>query len=135
MTEPNLVSLALGMSHFLQLRRVTYFAPNLEKAKAWYSKVLGTQPYFDEPFYVGFMMNGYELGLDPDSVADGPGGATVFWGVADLATSLDHLLRLGARQHTAVREVGEGVRLATVLDPFDNVIGITDNPNSKVGVP
>ncbi len=37
----------------------------LEKGKAWYAQVLGTQPYFDEPFYVGFSVGGFELGLVP----------------------------------------------------------------------
>jgi len=50
------------MSRFLGLRTVTYFAPDLEKAKQWYSKVLGVEPYFDQPFYVGFNIGGYELG-------------------------------------------------------------------------
>ncbi|MDP3909203.1 MAG: hypothetical protein Q8Q14_02335 [Gemmatimonadales bacterium] len=37
------------------------------------------QPYFDEPFYVGFNVGGYELGLNPDiqGVPPGKGGATV----------------------------------------------------------
>jgi catechol 2,3-dioxygenase-like lactoylglutathione lyase family enzyme len=52
-------------SHFLGLRTVIYHAPDLEKAREWYSSVLGFGPYFDQPFYVGFNVGGYELGLDP----------------------------------------------------------------------
>jgi hypothetical protein len=48
--------------HFLGLRTTIYHAPDLAKAKSWYSKILRFEPYFDQPFYVG----GYELGLDPN---------------------------------------------------------------------
>ena len=51
---------------FLGLRTVVYKVSDLGRAKAWYTKVLGIEPYFDEPFYVGFNVGGYELGLDPD---------------------------------------------------------------------
>lgn len=64
------------------LRTVIYPAPNLAEAKDWYSKVLGQRPYFDQPFYVGFSVGGFELGLVPDAKpsADGPktfGGSTM----------------------------------------------------------
>ncbi len=57
----------------------------LDRAKAWYTDILGFGPYFDEPFYVGFNVGGFELGLVPaeDGTAAGPGGVTVYWGVDD----------------------------------------------------
>ena len=51
---------------FKKLRTVVYHTENLQKAKDWYTLITGLQPYFDEPFYVGFDINGFELGLDPD---------------------------------------------------------------------
>jgi len=36
---------------FLGLRTAAYQVKDLDKAKAWYSNVLGIQPYFDRPFY------------------------------------------------------------------------------------
>ena len=51
---------------FQGLRTVIYHVDDLEKAKAWYGKALKIKPYFDKPFYVGFNVGGYELGLDPD---------------------------------------------------------------------
>ena len=67
---------------FLGLRTASYTAPQLAKAKQWYTQVLGFAPYFDEPFYVGFSVRGYELGLVPD--APGGEGVTVYWGVEDI---------------------------------------------------
>lgn len=67
--------------HFHGLRTVIYHAPDLDQAKAWYSSVLGIAPYFDQPFYVGFNVCGYELALDPDvcSTPGGTAGAVTYW--------------------------------------------------------
>ena len=120
--------------HFQGLRTAIYRAPDLDKAKEWYSRVLGIAPYFDQPFYVGFSVGGYELGLDPDSspTPAGPGGVIVYWGVSDASAALERLLSLGATEHTAVQEVGDRIRVATVLDPFGNVLGIIENPHFKL---
>jgi predicted enzyme related to lactoylglutathione lyase len=120
--------------HFQGLRTVIYAAPDLEKAKAWYSSILGIAPYFDQPFYVGFNVGGYELGLDPDSSSTpgGSGGAIVYWGVADAGAALERLLSLGATARTAVQEVGEGIKVATVSDPFGNIFGVIENPHFKL---
>ena len=125
---------APGQPNFLGLRTAIYHVPDLDKAKAWYSKVLGIEPYFDQPFYVGFNVGGYELGLDPDpsSKSEGPGGVVVYWGVADADDALKRLLSLRATERTAVQDVGEGIRVATVLDPFGNVFGIIENPHFKL---
>lgn len=114
------------------LRTVIYTAPALAEATAWYTKVLGQPPYFEEPFYVGFNVGGYELGLDPKAVATGPGGACVYWGVADADEAYDRLIVLGAHANDAVEEVGGGIRVGTVLDPFGNVLGIIENPHFKL---
>ena len=47
---------------FQGLRTVIYRVPDLAKAKAWYTEAFGVAPYFDEPFYVGFQIGGFELG-------------------------------------------------------------------------
>jgi predicted enzyme related to lactoylglutathione lyase len=115
--------------HFLGLRTVIYHAPELEKAKAWYSEILGVGPYFDQPFYVGFSVGGYELGLDPNSAASAAGGAVAYWGVADAQATFKRLISLGATARSDVQDVGEGIRVATVVDPFGNVFGIIENPH------
>lgn len=114
---------------FLGLRTVIYHAPDLERAKAWYTAVLGIEPYFDEPFYVGFQVGGYELGLDPDvsSVRVGD-NAVAYWGVPEIERALAHLLDQGAEPREAVKDVGGDIRVVTVADPFGNVIGLIENP-------
>ena len=118
---------------FLGLCTAIYHTPDLAKAKAWYSKALGMEPYFDQPFYVGFNVGGYELGLDPDvsSVSPGAGGVVVYWGITNADAALERLLSLGATQHSNVQNVGDRIRVATVLDPFGNVFGLIENPHFK----
>ena len=112
----------------LGLRTVCYPVTDLTQGKAWYSAVLGQPPYFDEPFYVGFSVGGFELGLIPDGVP-GAVGSQVFWGVADAASELARLVSLGGVIHEDTHEVGGGIKVASVLDPFGNLLGIIENPH------
>ncbi|MGI9182211.1 MAG: VOC family protein [Longimicrobiaceae bacterium] len=118
---------------FKGLRTVIYQVDDLGRAKSWYATALGFEPYFDEPFYVGFNVGGFELGLLPaDSGAHrGQGGVFAYWGVEDADAALRRLLELGALEHQGVEEVGGGIRVATVLDPFGNILGIIENPNFR----
>ena len=120
---------------FLGLRSGIYDVPDLVKAKAWYGQVVGVQPYFDQPFYVGFNVGGYELGLVPvPDVAPGRAPAGVaYWGVADAHAAYKRLLDMGATKVEEVQDVGGGILVGTVRDPFGNVLGIIQNPNFKVG--
>lgn len=119
---------------FLGLRTAIYHVSGIEKARDWYSLILGFAPYFDEPFYVGFNVGGYELGLQPaenesNAKAD---GVVAYWGVDDAGSALKRLLEQGATLHEDVQDVGGGIKVATVKDPFGNVFGIIENPNFKL---
>lgn len=119
-----------GVAMFQGLRTVCYSAPDLEKAKRWYSQILGIEPYFDQPFYVGFNVGGFELGLDPDSKPiEGGHNVVVYWGVEDCQAAYDRLLQAGATSHTAPMSVGDGILVATVIDPFGNQLGVIRNPH------
>lgn len=112
----------------LGLRTVVYSVSNIAAGKEWYSKILEKAPYFDEPFYVGFEVGGFELGLIPEgkSSLDGP---LAYWGVADAAAELRRLEGLGAKIVDPAHEVGGGIFVASVADPFGNSFGIIQNPN------
>ena len=124
----------IAQPNFQGLRTVIYHAPDLAKAKAWYAEALGIQPYFDQPFYVGYNVAGYELGLDPDasSTPGGNGGSVAYWGVVSADAAFHRLISLGAKERSGVQEVGEGIRVATVFDPFGNIFGIIENPHFKI---
>lgn len=115
---------------FQGLRTVIYLAPDLARAKAWYAALLGFGPYFDEVFYAGFNVGGFELGLVPDGKV-GPAGAGVvaYWGVPDVAAAVARGVELGGTVQDAAHEVGGGIIVATLLDPFGNAIGLIFNPH------
>lgn len=115
---------------FLGLRTVIYPAPDLAASKAWYTAVLGIEPYFDQPFYVGYQVGGYELALDP--AADSALGAITYWGVADLDAARSALLAAGATARDEVQDVGDGIRVATVLEPAGAVLGMIENPHFQL---
>ncbi len=112
------------------LRTVIYPAPDLDAAKAWWTRLLGFPPYFDEPFYVGYEASGYELGLLPD--ADPAEGALTFWGVDDVAAAVATAVADGATEHAPVTEVGEGIITATVRTPVGAILGLIYNPHFGV---
>src|SRR4030095_668082 len=95
------------------LRTTIYPVSDLASAKSWYSRVLGFDPYFDQPFYVGFNVGGFELGLDPNGApATEGGGPIAYWGVDDAGSALARLLQLGAKPYHQVQDVGSGIRVA-----------------------
>lgn len=106
------------------LRTVVYHVNDLAAATAFYTNVVGAPPYFNEPFYVGFKVGGYELGLLPDKE-----GVCTYWGTSDIVAEHARLLAAGASANDAIADVGEGIKTATVIDPFGNVIGIIENPH------
>ncbi len=118
----------------LGLRTVIYKVPDIAKAKAWYARVFETPPYFDEAFYVGFNIGDYELGLDPDVSGQkpGPGGSVAYWGVKDLALTLAALTAQKIRVRSQLQDVGGGILVASIEDPFGNVIGLIENPHFQL---
>ncbi len=118
---------------FQGLRTVIYHVDDLEKARTWYTTVLGVNPYFDQPFYVGFNVGGFELGLDPDMSGVSKGTNVVaYWGVKDAEASHKRLLELGGKERSKVQDLGGGIRVGTVTDPFGNVLGIIENPHFRI---
>lgn len=117
---------------FLGLRSHIITTADLDAARSWYSEALGIEPYFDEPFYVGFDVGGFELGLLPDQPADYPAGGLAYWGVTDVVAARDRLIAAGATLESDVRDVGENILMAVVADPAGNRIGIIENPHFSI---
>jgi predicted enzyme related to lactoylglutathione lyase len=116
---------------FYGLRTAIYHVRDLDRAKEWYGTVLGIRPYFDEPFYVGFDVGGFELGLQPDEPGSSRAstGVIAYWGVDDAEAAFDRLLELGAIEHGGVQDVGDDIRVASVFDPYGNMFGVIENPH------
>lgn len=107
-----------------KLRTVVYHAADLEAAKQWYIQLTGMEPYFDEPFYVGFDINGCELGIDPDLTGITEGNfSTVYWSVDDIQAAVAKAVSLQATVVSPVTNVGGPIEVAVVKDPFGNHLG------------
>jgi catechol 2,3-dioxygenase-like lactoylglutathione lyase family enzyme len=112
----------------LGLRTLIYPVADLAAAKAWFTEVVGYGPYFDEPFFVGFNVGGYELALLPLEDAAGSTEPLTYWGVPDAEAEVARLVGLGATVGDALAEVGEGIKIGTVVSPWGAVVGIIENP-------
>jgi len=119
---------------------ISLWADDLPAASRWYTELLGIEPYFSSeaagrgPGYVEFRIGDYEheLGIidrrfAPAGLAAGPGRGVVNWHVDDVAATLERMVSLGAKQLEALTERGPGFVTASVVDPFDNVLGIMYN--------
>jgi predicted enzyme related to lactoylglutathione lyase len=115
----------------LGLRTVIYRVDDIDRAKSWYRDAFEIEPYFDQPFYVGFQIGGCELGLDPDLTEGkpGPGGSVAYWGVDAIEPAYHHFVKLGALPIVPIKDVGGGIKVATLADPFGNTIGLIENPH------
>lgn len=121
-------------SPFQGLRTAIYKVSDIAEATQWYTKVLGIEPYFNEPFYVGFNVAGYELGLHPEeeSVTVKQDSVFTYWGVDDVEATHAMLLAAGAVPHELPEDVGGGIIVAAVKDPWGNIFGIINNPHFKL---
>ncbi|MEO0725804.1 MAG: VOC family protein [Bacteroidota bacterium] len=115
----------------LGLRTTIYRVPDLAQAKSWYTQAFSKAPYFDEPFYVGYNIGGFELGLMPQENAPLATADNImsYWGMEDIQATYDHLLSLQATPHEAPYNVGGPLMVASVRDPWGNVIGLIYNPH------
>lgn len=115
------------------LRTLVYPVADLAAAKEWYAKVFDTAPYFDQPFYVGFSVGGFELGLIPsDKFTAAKAGSMVYWGVDDIQAEADRIVALGATVHGAIEDVGENIKTVELADPFGNLLCLIYNPHFDV---
>ena len=102
------------------IKLFVYPVKDLEKAKSFYTKFLGTEPYADSPYYVGYRVGDQEIGLDSNSQA-GPIGYT---DVEDIRSSLQEMLGAGAEIVQGVKDVGGGLLIAQIRDTDGNVVGL-----------
>jgi len=112
----------------LGLRSAHFHVADVNQAGEWYATALGTKPYYVAPDYVGFNIGGFDLGLSPHPAGQ-QAPADVYWGVGDIQAALAHFLASGATRIADVQDVGGGIRIAVVLDPFGNRLALMENPH------
>lgn len=116
-----------------QLATTVYYVKDLDEAKEWLFNVFSIKPYFDEPFYAGYDVGGYELGLLPGERP--PSNNIVsYWRVDNIQQAIETYISRGAEAGESIEDVGEGVKVATIVDPFGNHFGIIENAHFKIPV-
>jgi predicted enzyme related to lactoylglutathione lyase len=106
------------------VKTLIYPVRDLDRAKALYGALLGAEPTVDSPYYVQFETGDQRLGLDPNGHTRGFPGSVGYWEVEDIHARLQELLAAGATEHESVKDVGNGVLIASVRDDDGNVIGL-----------
>jgi predicted enzyme related to lactoylglutathione lyase len=106
------------------IKTFIYPVKDLAKAKVLYSELLGVEPYMDEAYYLGFNVEGQDIGLDPSGHSQGMTGPVGYWHVDDIKKSLKVLLDAGAEAQQEVKDVGGGKLIASVKDADGNIIGL-----------
>ena len=114
----------------LGLRTIIYKVADLGAAKKWYAQAFQSEPYFDQPYYVGFAISGYELGLQPEdqTIIEKHESVLAYWGVEEIDSQYNFFLSLGAIPHEMPTNVGGEIVVASVKDLWGNVIGLIYNP-------
>ena len=114
----------------LGLRTTIYRVGNLKDATQWYTQRFGQAPYFTQPTYIGFNIGGYELGLEPwDGDKAHAENVLTYWGVDDIEREFARFTQAGATAHQKPTPVGDDIVVATVRDPWGNIIGLIYNPH------
>jgi predicted enzyme related to lactoylglutathione lyase len=106
------------------IRTAIHPVRDLARAKTLYGKLVGAEPYVDEPYYLGFNVEDQDVGLDPHGHSQGLTGPVGYWHVGNIAISLKVLLDAGAQAQQQVRDVGGGKLIASVKDADGSVIGL-----------
>jgi predicted enzyme related to lactoylglutathione lyase len=109
------------------LKTVIHPVRDLAAARDVYAALLGA-PYVDEPYYVGFRVDGQELGLDPNGHARGLTGPLGYWHVDSMDEALARLTAKGATVTDSPRDVGGGKLVATLADADGNAFGLLQEP-------
>ena len=102
------------------IRSLVIPVSDLDAARAVYTALLGS-PHTDESYYVGYNINGFEVGLNP---AGEGGGPVAFADVENLDAIRETLLAAGATERDSPRQVAPQVRICVLADADGNPIGL-----------
>ncbi|MFF0500185.1 VOC family protein [Nocardia aobensis] len=108
----------------LGIRTVLHPVTDLAAAKAVYAALLGVPASAESAYYVGFEVGDTHVGLVPGGGPQGMTAPVTYWAVPDLEAKLAELTAAGAVVGEPIRDVGAGRRVATVVDPDGNVLGV-----------
>jgi len=104
----------------VSIRSLVVPVSDVNAAKAVYSTLLG-EPHIDQPYYVGYNVDGFEVALAPGDVSGGP---VAYADVDDLDATRESLLAAGATEISAPRQVAPEARVCVLADRDGNPMGL-----------
>jgi len=107
-----------------QSKVVLYPVRDVEKTKALFVTLFGIEPHADAPYYVGFSIDGSEIGLVPDGHNQGMTGPLPVFDVDDIHATFAALRVAGAEVVQEPTDVGYGTMVAKLRDADGNGIGL-----------
>lgn len=114
----------------IQMKTVLYPVEDIVKAKATFTALFGAEPHVDSPYYVGYSVDGSEIGLIPNGHSQGMSGPEPYFDVVDITATLAALSATGVDVVQEPKDVGAGLLVAKVRDTEGNVIGVKQVPTS-----
>lgn len=105
-------------------KAIVYPVKDLAASKALFTALLGAAPDQDAPYYVGWSIDGQDIGLNPQGFEQGMTGPVPYVNVTDLKVRLEALVAAGASVLQEPTPVGPGLHIASVKDADGNVIGL-----------
>lgn len=106
------------------IKTVLHPVSDLTAAKAVYTALLGAPPQTDSDYYVGFDVEGQQIGLVPGGGPQSMTSPVAYWHVPDIEAKLADVTAAGATVKEPAHDVGGGRLVATVTDPDGNVLGL-----------
>jgi predicted enzyme related to lactoylglutathione lyase len=106
------------------VKTILHPVTDLAKAKAVYTALLGIEPQADAPYYVGYDVEGQQIGLVPGGGPEHATSPVAYWHVADIEAKLADVTAAGATVKEPPRNVGGSRLVATFTDPDGNVLGL-----------
>jgi predicted enzyme related to lactoylglutathione lyase len=110
------------------VKTVLHPVSDLEKSKAVYTALLGIQPQADSDYYVGYDVEGQQIGLVPGGGPQGMTSPVAYWHVSEIEAKLAEVTAAGATELESPHDVGGGRLVATFTDPDGNVLGLIQDP-------
>ena len=106
------------------IKTIIYPVKDVTQAKTLFRKLLGVEPYSDQPYYIGFKIGDQDIGLVPNG---NNSGMTAFYHVDNIKNSLQILMDAGAEIIQDIKDVGRGRLIASAKDKDGNLIGLIEN--------
>ncbi len=112
------------------VKLVVFPTSDIAKAKAFFSELLGAEPYADTPYYTGFKTGEMELGLTPAMPQQSTTAPIVYVDVADINGTLAAVIAKGGEKVQDPTDVANGLLIAIVKNPDGSTIGLRQQPKA-----